>query len=322
VTADAWEILFRKAMAWRLEREQRLRNQDEIGRLFAGHSDGGNGVIVDAFGPLVVLTIYNLQLVSSALEILKGLRRSFGSDERFFIAKVRSQQGGFEFIDPDRVLGRHWIAREDNCLFEVRADDKNDFGLFPDARPARLALRTLIQPDSRLLNLFSYTCGFSIVACKQGVHSAVNVDASSEMLTWGKRNAALNQVDFAVVPEMVQKYLARLLRRVGEGKIVAPDVWICDPPAFGVGRGQTRVLKHFWGDFWHAVNVLKPRALLVLRNDRVGHRFDDQLALAVEANVGAGYEVQPVDFAPSPSLCYEGKDGFYKLNESLILLKR
>jgi 23S rRNA G2069 N7-methylase RlmK/C1962 C5-methylase RlmI len=248
----------------------------------------------------------------SALEKVVG-------ENRFVLGKIRKPEGGFFYEDPHGVLGRSWTAWEDNCCFEVRADDKNDFGLFPDARPARLALRALITPQSNVLNLFAYTCGFGVVARRAGAQAVINVDASSEMLTWGKRNAALNNVDFAVVPELAQKYLQRLERRVKEGKVVCPDIWVCDPPAFGVGRGAQRVLKNFWNDFWDAVERLEPRTILVLRNDRTGFRQGDTLGAELKKRFAPRYRLSPVPFDLCPSLCYEKPDAFYKLNESLIL---
>lgn len=321
MTSSTLEKMFQNALARRFAVEPRLQNPAEIGRYFAGEADGMDGVLVDAFGPLVVLTVYNQTFASGADEMLSALRAVLNG-ERFFVGKVRSEAGEFNFIDPDKILGHHWTAHEDDCSFEVRADSKNDFGLFPDARPARHALRQILKPDSQLLNLFSYTCGFAVVACRQGIKSAMNVDASPEMLSWGKRNAELNGVDFAVIPELAQKYLARLERRVAAGKVDCPDVWVCDPPAFGAGRGQQRVLKHFWDDFWMAVERLSPRAVLVLRNDRTGYRREDSLLSEVRSRFGRIYDCLPVTFAQSPSLCYEGRDRFYKINESLVLLKR
>lgn len=315
-----WQSLFKGAIARRYERESRLLQPEQIGRLFAGDADGACGIFVDAFGPLVVLTIYNPEFSSESSLILKGLQETLGPN-RFVLGKVRRSEGGFEYLDPLGVLGKNWIAWEDDCRFEVRADDKNDFGLFPDARPARLALRTLVKPNSVVLNLFAYTCGFAVVAKKAGAFAAVNVDANPEMLTWGKRNAELNETDFAVVPELAQKYLTRLQRRVAEGKIQCPDVWVCDPPAFGVGRGTQRVLKHFWDEFWSIVIELKPRAILVLRNDRTGFREGATLSEEISPRLGSLYQFRAVDFAQSPSLCYETPDTFYKINESLILFR-
>lgn len=321
MNSNLWKNLFLRAVEWRQEQEVRLSAHDEIGRYFSGKSDGLEGVLVDSFGPLVVVTIYNPALAERASELLLDVKACLAGG-RVVLGKVRSAAGGFDYLDPDKILGQSWTAREDDCVYEVRADDKNDFGLFPDARPTRLELRRIVRPESHLLNLFSYTCGFSVVACRSGVRAATNVDASPEMLTWGKRNATLNGVDFAVVPEMVQKYMQRLERRVNEGKVQCPDVWVCDPPAFGVGRGQQRILKHFWDDFWGFVERLAPRAVLVLRNDRTGHRQGDTFAREIEEKYGQRYEIRPVGFAQSPSLCYEGSDSFYKVNESLVLLRR
>ena len=316
-----WSHFFQVALKTRIEHEPRLADVAQIGRIFAGTPDGADGVIVDSFGPLVVLTVYNPELISHASSILRALQNVLGSS-RFAVGKIRKPEGGFSFDDPLGVMGGSWTAWEDDCCFEVRADDKNDFGLFPDARPARLALRSLVQSESQVLNLFAYTCGFAVVAKRAGAQGAINVDANSEMLTWGKRNASLNNLDFAVIPELAQKYLQRLERRISEGKAKCPDVWVCDPPAFGVGRGQQRVLKYFWDEFWASVERLRPRAVLVLRNDRTGFREGHTLAAELTHRLGSSYSSQPVPFDHCPSLCYETPDAFYKLNESLILLRR
>lgn len=315
-----WDQYFRIAIEKRILKEPRLADVQQVGRLFAGTADGLDGVLIDSFGPLVVLTIYNPSYSNNANEMLQALESVLGAG-RCLLGKVRRPEGGFDFLDPKQALGSHWTAREDDCFFEVRADDKNDFGLFPDARAARQGLRTVLTPDSVVLNLFSYTCGFAVVAMRAGAKSAINVDANSEMLTWGKRNAALNGVDFAVIPELAQKYLQRLQRRVGEGKSVCPDVWVCDPPAFGVGRGPQRVLKHFWDDFWKVVDDLRPRVVLVLRNDRTGYRQGDTLESELASRWSGVYRTQALSFAECPSLCYEEPDAFYKLNESLMLLR-
>jgi len=315
-----WFNLFQTAMARRIANEPRLNDPLQVGRFFAGTPDGIDGVIVDGFGPLVVLTVYNPNHVVHASQMLTSLAQVVGHN-RFVLGKVRRPEGGFSYEDPSRILGKSWTAWEDDCCFEVRADDKNDFGLFPDARPARLALRSLIKPKSQVLNLFAYTCGFGIVARRAGAQSVINVDASSEMLTWGKRNAALNNVDFAVVPEMAQKYLQRLERRVREGKTACPDVWVCDPPAFGVGRGAQRVLKNFWNEFWGSVERMAPRTVLMLRNDRTGFRQGDTLGVELKKRLAGRYQMSPVAFDLCPSLCYDRSDAFYKLNESLILFR-
>jgi 23S rRNA G2069 N7-methylase RlmK/C1962 C5-methylase RlmI len=316
-----WKDKFSGAIERRCQSEPRLANPAEIGRLFAGSADGLDGVFVDSFGPLVVLTVYNPVFLSQVESLSLALSSVLHSSQ-VLLVKMRQPEGGFCYQDHQKILGLSWVAQEDDCRFQVRADSENDFGLFPDARPARLALRQLVTPESTVLNLFSYTCGFSVVAMKQGAQHAVNVDANAAMLTWGKENAALNGVDFAVVPELAQKYLRRLERRVSEGKITCPDIWVCDPPAFGVGRGQLRVLKHFWLEFWDCVERLSPRALVILRNDRTGHRRDDTLAEELAPRFHGRYALERLSFDQSPSLCYGSPDVYYKLNESLLLLRR
>lgn len=67
-------------------------------------------------------------------------------------------------------------------------------GLFLDQRLNREELRQRIQPGDRVLNCFSYTCSFSVVAALAGAVTT-SMDLSARYLDWGKENFRLNQMD-------------------------------------------------------------------------------------------------------------------------------
>jgi hypothetical protein len=67
---------------------------------------------------------------------------------------------------------------------------------------------------------------------------------------------------------------------------------------------------------------MKPRALIVLRNDRTGYRKGDTLREELLPKLSGLYQIEPVPFDQCPSLCYGSIDGYYNLNESLMLLRR
>jgi len=43
---------------------------------------------------------------------------------------------------------------------------------------------------------------------------------------------------------------------------------IVDPPAFGIGRGNERVLRLLWPDLFASLLAMKPRTLVLLSNDK------------------------------------------------------
>ncbi|MDR1290224.1 MAG: class I SAM-dependent methyltransferase [Planctomycetaceae bacterium] len=113
----------------------------------------------------------------------------------------------------------------------------------------------LKQRDTvRVLNLFAYTGGASIVAAKSLPTTitttttknpeieirkrleVVHVDSANNIVGWAKRNAELNNVSgVRFIAEDARKFVARELRR---GNFY--DVVILDPPTYGHGvRGET-----------------------------------------------------------------------------------
>lgn len=86
-----------------------------------------------------------------------------------------------------------------------------------------------------MLNLFAYTCGFTVCAAAAGAQTC-SVDVSRRALERGRRNLELNGIDPAsghrFLADDVMKVVPRLLRR-GE----AFDAIVLDPPTFGRSGG-------------------------------------------------------------------------------------
>jgi 23S rRNA (cytosine1962-C5)-methyltransferase len=265
-----------------------------IARLVAGARDGHPGCWVDQLGPLVVLALYAPLDVDPEREqgTLAEALRAAGLEH--WIWKQRSPTGGYVYLCSSLELReRRFVAQEGALRFEIRCDPKDDFGVFPDAAAAR-ALVERLASGRRVLNLFSYTGGFALAALCGGAAQVTNVDASKAMLTWSKRNAELNAVDFAVVPDTAQRYLRRLAERKAAGKDPAFDLIILDPPAFGVGRGDERILRKAWPEMLRCVTALTPAHALLAFNDFAYRRCEPIDALVAEHCAGA-YETRWID---------------------------
>jgi len=94
--------------------------------------------------------------------------------------------------------------------------------------------------DKHVLNLFSYTCAFSLGAKVGGAKSVVNVDMSKGALKTGMANHSLNNLD----PKGVSFLPYNILKSFSSLKRKGPyDMIIIDPPSFQ--RGSFEATKDY-----------------------------------------------------------------------------
>lgn len=265
-------------------------------RAFAGAPDGIPGLVVDRFGRLVVATAYDPALdpgrLSRAIDVAYPGCRQIVRTRPPGGAGWTCRTGGDPSV-PDVIT-----ATEAGLRFEIRSDPRHDFGIFPDAVAARARLRS-VADGLHVLNLFSYACAFAVAACAGGAASVTNVDPGREYLAWGLRNAALNGFAFRVLPDTAQSFLRRHLRRAAAGTADRRfEAIVADPPAFGVGRGDDRILRKYWPDLLAAIADLSPRHALLLCNDKAMRGFEDFGAM-VRSALGRGWDVGEVPADPT-----------------------
>ena len=87
-----------------------------------------------------------------------------------------------------------FTVRELGLTYEIDFRAGYSQGLFIDQRVQKARVAAMVQPGQRVLNLFSYTCAFSVIAASRGAVTT-SVDLSRPFLEWGKRNFALNGLD-------------------------------------------------------------------------------------------------------------------------------
>jgi 23S rRNA (cytosine1962-C5)-methyltransferase len=85
-------------------------------------------------------------------------------------------------------------VRELGLEYEIDFGAGYSQGLFIDQRVQKARLLERMEPGQRFLNLFSYTCAFSVLAASRGAVTT-SVDLSRPFLEWGKRNFGLNGLD-------------------------------------------------------------------------------------------------------------------------------
>lgn len=122
------------------------------------------------------------------------------------------------------------IALENNLKYEINFSNKN-IGIFPDMKIGREFVKE-ISKDKTVLNLFSYTCAFSVCAISGGAKKSVNVDMSKAALNTGRQNHRINNLDTKKVKFLPYNILKSWSRIKKEGPY---DLIIIDPPSFQKG---------------------------------------------------------------------------------------
>jgi 23S rRNA (cytosine1962-C5)-methyltransferase len=86
--------------------------------------------------------------------------------------------------------------------------------------------------NKRVLNLFAYTCAFSVIAIGAGAEKVVNVDMSSAALNLGRANHQLN----GLAKNKSEFVAENILKSWSRVKKPGPyDVVIIDPPSYQKG---------------------------------------------------------------------------------------
>lgn len=123
------------------------------------------------------------------------------------------------------------IVTEAGTRYIVHLLRGQNHGLFLDMAEGRRWVREHVKPGAKVLNLFAYTCAFSVVALQAGAAEVVNVDMASGALSTGRTNHEFNGVKVGA------KFLAHdIFNSWGKLTRGGPyDLVICDPPSFQKG---------------------------------------------------------------------------------------
>jgi 23S rRNA (cytosine1962-C5)-methyltransferase len=131
-------------------------------------------------------------------------------------------------------------APEPLCILEegvpasVRLGDGLSTGLFLDQRNNRRRVRAAADGKS-VVNLFSYTCAFTVAAALGGARRTVSVDASAAALERGRENLARAGVPDGPEHAFVADDVFSWLGRAGRGG-ERFDLFVLDPPSYSTTK--------------------------------------------------------------------------------------
>jgi 23S rRNA (cytosine1962-C5)-methyltransferase len=128
-----------------------------------------------------------------------------------------------------------FIVQEYGVKFWVNLVDYLDTGLFLDHRETR-QLAAQLARGKRVLNLFAYTCAFSVQAAMQGALSTKSIDMSNTYTAWGRRNFHLNQLSERT-HEIIRADCLKFLKEERS----TYDLIILDPPTLSRSKKMTQL---------------------------------------------------------------------------------
>lgn len=190
-------------------------------RLIHGEGDGLPGLIIDVYADVAVIQPHSIGMERSISMISEALR-SLDLTLSGIVHKPLSQRKA-EVVSGE-VSERTRIS-EEGILYNVDVLFGQKTGFFLDQRNNRSLVR-MHSDGANVLNVFSYTGGFSLSAIKGGAQKAVSLDSSAQVLDVAEENAMLNEMNDR--HEIVKADAIPYLNSLTESY----DVIILDPPAF------------------------------------------------------------------------------------------
>lgn len=157
-------------------------------------------------------------------EATNAIASLFNASPKSIYWRTRIKREKMEQYEKTGGAKQFFSVLEYGLKFRVNLTDYLDTGLFLDHRETRHLVASMAK-GKRLLNLFAYTCSFSVHAAAAGALFTKSVDLSNTYTEWGRENFLLNQLALQnnfIVREDCLQFLAK------ERNVY--DLIVIDPP--------------------------------------------------------------------------------------------
>lgn len=246
-------------------------------RLFHGRGccyPGFEQVTVDLFWPVMLVTCFKSPPSDRfEAELISQLQPQAEAAGLSALLVQRRYLEGAPFQCAWGELPAETFARRQGSRFAIQFSQRQNIGFFLDMEPGRRWLEARAA-GKKVLNLFAYTCAFSVVAQRAGAAAVVNVDMSRSALSQGRENHRINHLP----TDSIQFLPQNILKSWGRIKRPGPyDLAIIDPPTYQPG---SFVAERDYGKLVRRIpELMKPggELLLCLNSPQLGEEFVRQL---------------------------------------------
>lgn len=226
-----------------------------IYRLIHGEGDGLSGLIIDIYGNTAVIQCHSIGMYNHILDIASSLNELYGGNLNVY---DKSKDTIEEAREKSYILGSKVIEPlfENGLIFNVDWEEGQKTGFFIDQRNNRKSLQKYVK-DKNVINLFSYTGGFSIYAQAAGASNVISIDASKSANKICVQNFKDNfNMDHDAIAADALDYLKSMSNNF--------DVIILDPPAFAKHlSAKHRAIQGYKRINIQAIKHIKPNGILL-----------------------------------------------------------
>lgn len=196
-----------------------IQKNNNIFRLCHGEGDYLPGLIMDVYDDTVVVQAHS-RWVHQYLEVLVScLKKLHYPVNHVYFKSELNGEGGYKLGGTDEI-----VATENGIEYCIDPGGQKT-GFFIDQRDNRKLLTEYVA-QKRVLNLYSFSGGFSLAALKNHASEVISVDSSKHAIDLLEKNLLINKnrSSHTSVCQDVKKYLKENSQRY--------DVIVNDPPAF------------------------------------------------------------------------------------------
>lgn len=231
----------------------------ESQRLFHGRGHAYPGlehVNIDWIAPALIITLYAAVERDWLEDLCAELASLFSECESLQVQYRCRPRAPFEVMKGEELT--QLTAIENELKYHISLGKAQNTGLFLDIAKGRSWVKENSQ-DKNVLNLFSYTCAFSVAAIAGGAQRVVNIDMAKGALSTGRDNHRLNDHDISKVIFQgidIFKSWSRI-------KKYGPyDLLISDPPSFQ--KGSVDIQRDYYKIISRIPQLVKPGGLLMM----------------------------------------------------------
>ncbi len=210
-------------------------------------------------------------LYEAAMEAIYSL---FTVSPELIYWKARIKREKTEQYEKTSSLNQFFSVFEYGLQFRVNLTDYLDTGLFLDHRETRRFVASMAS-GKRLLNLFSYTCSFSVHAAAAGALFTKSVDLSNTYTDWGRENFLLNALSLKTNP-IIREDCLKFLEKEQE----IYDLIVIDPPTISRSKKMDQLFdiqKDYPFLISKALSLLAPEGTIIFSTNSRDFTFDQSL---------------------------------------------
>ena len=218
--------------------QQQIQNNlqntnEEFKRVFHGrgkfYGEKYKDITIDSIDTIILISLY--KEIDFEKEIIAFVKDTIQNTRHTTIVLQKRYEKETPMQVVQGVLDETIFAIEDGLKIKLNLKNNQNNGYFADMKNGRSFVKEKAK-DKNILNLFSYTCAFSLFAIAGGAKSVTNVDMNKNVLSIGRENHRINNFDtknINFMPYNILKSFSRI-------KKYAPyDMIIIDPPSFQKG---------------------------------------------------------------------------------------